>query len=211
MQCRVIARRTMKDDSKSDLPREEIDTSAELRQTLGERPIVLVGLMGAGKTTVGRRLAARLNLPFNDADAEIERAAGKTIPEIFTDHGEAAFRDGEKKVIARILQSGPQVLATGGGAFIDAQTRQEISKYGISVWLKADANLLLKRVSKRGGRPLLQGGNPKQILNRLVDERYPNYAKADITVESKDVPHLQIVQLIVDALEGHLFEKEPEE
>ena len=201
----------MKDDSKSDLPQEEIDTSTELRQTLGERPIVLVGLMGAGKTTVGRRLAARLNLPFNDADAEIERAAGKTIPEIFTDHGEAAFRDGEKKVIARILQSGPQVLATGGGAFIDAQTRQEISKYGISVWLKADANLLLKRVSKRGGRPLLQGGNPKQILNRLVDERYPIYAKADITVESKDVPHLQIVQLIVDALEGHLFEKEPEE
>ncbi|MGI9372026.1 MAG: shikimate kinase [Hyphomicrobiales bacterium] len=180
------------------------DIKEQLTTALGQRSIVLVGLMGAGKTTVGRRLAARLDLPFNDADAEIERAAGKTIPEIFEDHGEAAFRDGEKRVIARIMEEGPLVLATGGGAYMDADTRAAITEHGVSVWLKANTALLLKRVSKRGGRPLLKQGNPKQILKELVAKRYPVYGLANITVESKDVPHQQIVQLIVDALSHHL-------
>ena len=184
------------------------EENTALLSLLGARSIVLVGLMGAGKTTVGRRLAARLDLPFNDADAEIERAAGKTIPEIFADHGEEEFRAGEKRVIARILQTGPQVLATGGGAFMDVETRAIIDKAGISVWLKADTALLLKRVSRRGGRPLLQQGNPEQILNDLITKRYPVYGKANVTVESKDVPHQQIVTLIIEALTGHL--KEPE-
>lgn len=179
-------------------------TSKEMRDALKQRSIVLVGLMGAGKTTVGRRLAARLQLPFIDADAEIERAAGKAIPEIFEDHGEEAFRDGEKKVIARILETGPQVLATGGGAFMDEGTRNLIYEHGVSVWLKADTALLLKRVSKRGGRPLLKGGNPEAILKDLMTKRYPIYESADIMVESKDVPHQQIVQLIIDGLAGHL-------
>lgn len=179
-----------------------------LRKALDHRSIVLVGLMGAGKTTVGRRLAARLKLPFNDADGEIERAAGKTVPEIFADHGEEAFREGEKKVIARILKNGPLVLATGGGAFMDEQTRKVINDYGISVWLKADMPLLYKRVTRRGGRPLLEGGNVEEKLNKLIGERYPVYGKADITVESKDVPHSQIVHLIVSALAGHLSRKD---
>ena len=177
---------------------------SQVVEALGERTIVLVGLMGAGKTTVGRRLAARLQLPFVDADAEIERAAGKSIPEIFEDHGEEAFRDGEKRVIARILEKGPQVLATGGGAYMDEDTRTAIATHGISLWLKANTALLLKRVSRRGGRPLLKQGNPKKILNDLVEKRYPVYGHADITVESKDVPHQQIVQLIVEALSEHL-------
>ncbi|MGI9481019.1 MAG: shikimate kinase [Hyphomicrobiales bacterium] len=184
------------------------EENAALLSLLGARSIVLVGLMGAGKTTVGRRLAARLDLPFNDADAEIERAAGKTIPEIFADYGEEEFRAGEKRVIARILQSGPQVLATGGGAFMDAETRAIIGEAGISVWLKADTALLLKRVSRRGGRPLLQQGNPEQILNDLIAQRYPVYGLANVTVESKDVPHQQIVTLIIEALTGHLTEPE---
>jgi shikimate kinase len=194
----------MKNDRNKDPAQPENWTAKNICDALGNRSIVLVGLMGAGKTTIGRRLATRLELAFIDADTEIESAAGKAIPEIFTDHGEEAFRDGEKKVIARILQSGPQVLATGGGAFMDAETRCQILQHGISVWLKANSKLLLKRVSKRGGRPLLQGGDPKEILNRLVAERYPVYAEADITVESKDVPHMHIVQSIFDALGNHL-------
>ena len=175
-----------------------------LLSLLGNNSIVLVGLMGAGKTTVGRRLAARMDLPFVDADSEIERAAGKSVPEIFSDHGEEEFRAGEKRVIARILQSGPQVLATGGGAFMDAETRKAISKSGVSVWLKADTALLLKRVSKRGGRPLLQQGNPEKILNELIARRYPVYGTANVTVESKDVPHQQIVTAIIETLTEYL-------
>ena len=175
--------------------------------SLQDRSIVLVGLMGAGKTSVGRRLAQRLDLPFADADAEIERAAGKTIPEIFSDHGETEFRNGEKRVIARLLDSGPQILATGGGAFMDKETRDNIAERALSIWLNADVDLLLKRVKRRSNRPLLAQGDPKETLNRLIEERYPIYAMADIEVVSKDAPHQRIVSAIIRALQDH-FDKE---
>ena len=181
--------------------------AAKLVGALGSRSIVLVGLMGAGKTSVGRRLAQRLGLEFADADAEIERAAGKTIPEIFADHGEAEFRSGEKRVIARLLDEGPQILATGGGAFMDSETRSNISEKGLSVWLNADVDLLLKRVKRRSNRPLLAQGDPKETLNRLIDERYPVYALADVEVMSRDAPHQRIVTAIMKALKEH-FDQE---
>lgn len=185
-----------------------VNRNAEkLVDALGTRSIVLVGLMGAGKTSVGRRLAQRLGLEFADADAEIERAAGKTIPEIFADHGEAEFRSGEKRVIARLLDEGPQILATGGGAFMDSETRDNISEKGLSVWLNADVDLLLKRVKRRSNRPLLAQGDPKATLNRLIEERYPVYALADVEVMSKDAPHQRIVTAIMKALREH-FDQE---
>ncbi|MBO6635321.1 shikimate kinase [Parvibaculum sp.] len=165
-----------------------------------ERSIVLVGLMGAGKTTVGRRLARRLDLAFVDADAEIEEAAGETIPEIFERRGEAAFRAGEQRVIARLLSGPPQVLATGGGAYMDPVTRANIAARGISIWLKADLDILMKRVGKRGDRPLLQNGDPRATMQRLMEERYPVYAEADITIESLEGPHDAIVETIVEKL-----------
>jgi shikimate kinase len=171
-----------------------------IRRRLGDRVIVLVGLMGAGKSTVGRRLAEKLALPFVDADHEIEAAAGKTIPEIFADHGEAYFRDGERKVIARLLDGGAAVLATGGGAYINAETREMIGHKGISVWLKADLPLLMERVSRRSNRPLLKSGDPEAVMRRLIDERYPIYAKADITVMSRDIAHTAIVNDVIKAL-----------
>jgi shikimate kinase len=171
-----------------------------IRQRLGGRVIVLVGLMGAGKSTVGRRLAERLGLPFKDADHEIETAAGKTIPEIFADHGEAYFRDGERKVIARLLDSGAAVLATGGGAYVNPGTRDLIRKKGIAVWLKADLPLLMRRVSRRSNRPLLKNGDPEGVMRRLIEERYPIYAGADVTVMSRDVAHTAIVNDVIKAL-----------
>ncbi|MEQ8827075.1 MAG: shikimate kinase [Parvibaculum sp.] len=165
-----------------------------------ERSIVLVGLMGAGKTTVGRRLARRLDLAFVDADAEIEEAAGETIPEIFERRGEAAFRAGERRVIARLLSGPPQVLATGGGAYMDPVTRANIAARGISIWLKADLDILMKRVGKRGDRPLLQNGDPRATMQRLMEERYPVYAEADITIERLDGPHDTIVETRVERL-----------
>lgn len=168
---------------------------------LAERSIVLVGLMGAGKTTVGRRLAQRLGLPFVDADAEIERAAGETIPEIFERHGETAFRDGERRVIARLLERGPQVLATGGGAFMDETTRANIAARGISVWLKADLDVLMKRVGRRSGRPLLKADDPRAVMERLMAARYPVYAQADLTVESVEGPHDSVVEDVVARIE----------
>ena len=170
---------------------------------LDRRAIVLVGLMGAGKTTVGRRLASRLGLDFVDADAEIEKAAGESIPEIFKLRGEQVFREGERRVIARLLDDGPQVLATGGGAFMDEQTRAEIAGKGISVWLKADIDVLMKRVSKRGNRPLLKTADPRATMEKLMDERYPVYAGADITVESREGPHEAVVDAIVSALDDY--------
>lgn len=164
---------------------------------LDGRTIVMVGLMGAGKTTIGRRLAARLDLPFIDADAEIEQAAGKSIEDIFKDHGEAEFRDGERRVIARLLQEGPQILATGGGAFIDPQTREAVSSFGISVWLRASHKVLVDRVTRRDHRPLLKTGDPATIMRALMDKRYPFYRKADITVDSRDVAHEIIVNDVV--------------
>lgn len=172
----------------------------------GDRVIVLVGLMGAGKTTVGRRLANRLDISFVDADAEIEAAAGMTIPEIFAQHGEQHFREGERKVIARLLQQDGGVLATGGGAFMDPDTRAQIKRDAVSVWLRAEVGLLLKRVGRRNNRPLLKQGDPAEIMARLRDERYPVYAQADITVDSTDVPHEEIVDVIIAALQSYFSE-----
>ena len=166
--------------------------------------IILVGLMGAGKSAIGRRLASRLGMSFVDADDEIERAAGCSISDIFELHGEAAFRDGERRVIARLLARPPHVLATGGGAFMDPETRATIRECGISVWLRADLDLLVSRVSRRNDRPLLAGGDPCAILRRLMDERHPIYAEADVVVESRDGPHEQTVEAVLGALGAHV-------
>lgn len=176
-----------------------------LIEALGQRSVVLVGMMGAGKTSIGRRLATRLGLPFIDADVEIEAAAGMSIPEIFSEYGEPYFRAGEARVIMRLLRSGPQVLATGGGAFMDAQTRERISTHGISVWLKADLDTLLRRVKRRavGDRPMLKS-DPGEALKELMAKRYPLYEQADITIHSREVQHETIVEEIVDALKTHL-------
>jgi shikimate kinase len=172
---------------------------------LGGRSIVLVGMMGVGKSSVGRRLAARLSIPFVDADSEIETAAKMTIPEIFARHGEPYFRSGEARVIARLLESGPQVLATGGGAFMNADTRALISQKGVSVWLHADLDVLLRRTSKRrSDRPLLQTDDPSATLRALLAEREPIYALADLTVQSRDVPHEAIVADVMTALAAYL-------
>jgi shikimate kinase len=156
--------------------------------------------MGAGKSTVGRRLAARLNMPFVDADHEIEAAAGCTIPEFFERHGEAEFRDGESRVIARLLHGEPKILATGGGAFMNPETRKRIKRRSVSVWLRADLDLLVSRVTRRDNRPLLKQGDPREIMQRLMDERYPVYAEADIVVDSDEGPHEAVVERIVAAL-----------
>jgi len=175
-----------------------------IRGALGPRSIVLIGLMGAGKTAVGRRLANRLELPFIDADNEIEVAAGACISEIFAEHGETYFRQGERKVIARLLENGPQVLATGGGAYMSPETRANIKAHGLSVWLKADIKVLMKRVGRRDNRPLLAAGDPEKVMKKLMEERYPIYAEADVTVESRDVPHDVIVGAVIDALADRL-------
>lgn len=152
------------------------------------RTVVLVGLMGAGKTKIGRRIAARLDLPFFDSDEEIEAAAGETIEEIFRNRGEATFRDGERRVIARLLQGPVHVLATGGGAFMDPQTRGIIAQRGISVWLRADLDVLFARVLRRTNRPLLKTPDPRAVLAELIERRHPIYAEADITIDSGDGP-----------------------
>lgn len=164
------------------------------------KSLVLVGLMGAGKSSVGKRLASRLNLPFFDADTEIEKAAGASIPDIFAEHGEPAFRDGERRVIARLLEQSPIVLATGGGAFMNPETRARIRERGLSIWLKAELDVLVKRCSRRGNRPLLAGGDMRGVLSRLMDERYPVYADADITVLTGDGPHEGVVERIIATL-----------
>jgi shikimate kinase len=174
-----------------------------LKRQLEGRSIVLVGLMGVGKSSIGRRLAQRLALDFIDADAEIEQAAGKRIAEIFADHGETYFREGERRVISRLLESGQAVLATGGGAFMNPETRRNIAKHGLAVWLKADAELLMKRVRRRDDRPLLKTGDPETVMRRLIDERYPVYREADIIVESRDVPHDIMVSDVIRAIANH--------
>ncbi|MBM3557017.1 MAG: shikimate kinase [Alphaproteobacteria bacterium] len=166
-----------------------------------QRPIVLVGLMGAGKSSIGRRLAQRLGVAFVDADEEIEKAAGMTISEIFDHDGEAVFRDGERRVIARLLTGPVGVLATGGGAFMDPNTRTLIRDKAISIWLKAELEVLLKRVLRRSNRPLLRNGDPRDILRKLMNQRYPVYAEADITVETGEGPHEAVIDTIVAALE----------
>src|SRR5947199_205161 len=180
---------------------------ADVIAALGRRSVVLVGMMGAGKSTIGRRLAARLHLPFQDADAEIELAhAGMTIPEIFASHGEPYFRDGETRVIARLLDNGPGVLATGGGAFMREETRQRIRDKAVSLWLKADADTILKRVKRRADRPLLQTADAAATIGRLIEERHPAYQLADITIASRDVLHEKIVEECMAALHAYLCE-----
>lgn len=180
---------------------------ADIVSALGKRAIVFIGMMGAGKSTVGRRLAARLGLNFVDADVEIEAAAGMSIPEIFAAHGEQYFRDGEVRVIARLLEAAPCVVATGGGAWMRSETRERIRAKGISIWLKAESDVLLRRVKRRSDRPLLQTTDPAATIEKLVAERYPLYAEADLTLLSREVPHDRIVDecttALAEFLSGH--------
>ena len=178
-----------------------------LASRLNGRPLVLVGMMGAGKTTVGRRLAARLGRQFIDSDEEIERAAQMSIPEIFEQRGEGEFRAGEMRVIARLLKENDIVLATGGGAFVNSDTRALVKAGAVSVWLKADLDLLFERVSRRANRPLLKTADPKGTLEKLIAKRYPIYAEADLTVVSRDVPQDNVAGDVITALLDH-FKKE---
>ena len=187
----------------------ETEDTRALKAALGTRTIVLVGMMGAGKTSIGKRLAQRLGIPFNDADAEIERAAGMTIPEIFSTRGEAEFRLGEQRVIQRLLGEGASVLATGGGAFMNADTRKRIAEAGVSIWLKADFDVLLRRVKKRSNRPLLQTEDPEKTLRDLIETRYPTYAEATLTIHSRDVAHEVIVDEIIFELSSHFGLRTP--
>jgi len=177
---------------------------AEIIAALGARSIVLVGMMGVGKSTIGRRLSARLGMPFLDADAEIEAAAGMSIPDIFESRGEPDFRDGEARVIARLLDSGPAVLATGGGAFMRQDTRDRIRDKAVSIWLKAEADIIMRRVKRRSDRPLLQTADPESTVGRLISEREPVYQQADLTIWSRDVPHEKIVDECIEALHARL-------
>jgi shikimate kinase len=173
---------------------------ADITTALGTRSVVLVGMMGAGKSTIGRRLASRLRLPFLDADTEIEAAAGMSIPDIFESHGEPHFRDGEARVIARLLDNGPVILATGGGAFLREETRNRISDKAVSIWLKAEADIIMRRVKRRADRPLLKTADPAGTVERLIGEREPFYQHADLTIWSRDVPHEKIVDECIEAL-----------
>jgi len=181
-----------------------LSSEAAIVAALGARSVVLVGMMGAGKSSIGRRLAGRLCIPFADADNEIEIAAGMSIPDIFATYGEAYFRSGEARVIARLLEGGPRVLATGGGAFMNADTRGGVRTLGISVWLKAEFDVLMRRIKRRQDRPMLKTDDPGETLRALMAERYPVYAQADITIQSREVPHEKIVDEIVGALSARL-------
>lgn len=178
---------------------------SEIVAALGARAIVLVGMMGSGKSTVGRRLGARLHIPFLDADHEIEVAhAGMAITEIFAQHGEPYFRDGEARVIARLLDGGPCVIATGGGAVMREETRNRIRDKAVSIWLRADGDVILKRVKRRADRPLLQTADPAATIERLIAERTPFYQLADLSIASRDVPHEKVVGECIDVLHAHL-------
>lgn len=180
------------------------DSDARIAAALGRRSLVLVGMMGAGKSSIGRKLASKLGLPFVDADMEIEQAAGMSISDIFAKHGEPYFRAGEARVIARLLDGGPQVLATGGGAFMNSESRAAIRAKGISVWLKADFDVLMRRIKRRSDRPMLKTDDPAETLKRLLKERDPVYAEADVTVHSREVPHEIIIAEILAALAPRL-------
>jgi len=186
------------------VPDKETNTYRTPLTRLPTKPLVLVGMMGAGKTAIGRRLAERLDCPFLDADDEIETAAGCSISDIFALHGEAAFRDGERRVIKRLLDCSPTVLATGGGAFMDADIRQAVHDKGISIWLRADIETLWQRVRRRDHRPLLETENPRETLERLIQDRNPTYAEADITVDSDVGPLCKTVDRVMDAIEEFL-------
>ena len=177
---------------------------ADALSALRGHTIVLVGMMGAGKSSVGKRLAHALSLPFRDADEEIERAAGRTISEIFATRGEAEFREGERRVIARLLDMAPHVLATGGGAFMNPDTRALVKQKAISVWLKSDPEILARRVGRKGNRPLLEGRDARRVLSELLEKREPSYREADITVESAEGPHMATVDVIIAELKARL-------
>jgi shikimate kinase len=189
---------------------EPVNSEAAIAAALGARSVVLVGMMGAGKSSIGRRLAGRLGIPFADADGEIETAHRMSIPDIFTTYGEAYFRAGETRVIARLLEGGPQVLATGGGAFMNPDTRGAIEANGVSVWLKAEFDVLMRRIKRRQDRPLLKTEDPGETLRALMAERYPVYGEAHIAIQSREVPHEKIVDEIVGALAAWLAPKAPD-
>ncbi len=182
--------------------RQTSESAVRIQGFTPRRTIVLVGLMGAGKTKIGRRLSARLNLPFFDSDTEIEAAAGETIEEIFRNRGEAVFRDGERRVIARLLGQPVHVLATGGGAFMDPATRALIIRRGVSVWLRADLDVLLARVARRNNRPLLRRQDPRTVLAELIERRHPIYAEADVTIDSGEGPLELTTTRVIAALAG---------
>jgi len=175
-----------------------------VRAALNGRNIVFIGMMGSGKSAIGKRLAANLELPFIDSDTAIEEAAGMSIPDIFNTFGEPYFRDGERKVIARLLGEGPMVLATGGGAFMNEETRALIKARATSVWLKADLDTLMERVKRKNNRPLLQTADPEATMDRLLKEREPFYAIADVIVESRNESHESVVEAVIDSLIGFL-------
>jgi shikimate kinase len=200
----IAADHVPQDSLPQDRPPQDRPVESVLVEALGCRSIVLVGMMGAGKSSVGRKLGQRLALPFVDADTEIEVAAGMTIPEIFEVRGEGDFRAGEARVIARLLESGPQVLATGGGAFMNAETRHLIGQKGISIWLRADFDVLMRRIRRRTDRPLMRTADPEATLRDLMEKRYPVYALADLTIDSRDVLHDVIVDEMIAALIRHL-------
>jgi shikimate kinase len=181
-----------------------VSQEAEISAALGTRSIVLVGMMGVGKSTIGRRLSTRLRLPFVDADTEIEAAAGMSIPDIFETHGEPYFRDGEARVIARLIDSGSGVLSTGGGAFMREETRHRIHAKAVSIWLRADVDTIMRRVKRRVDRPLLQTADPAATVGRLIAEREPIYRQANLTIWSREVPHDKIVDECIDALHAWL-------
>jgi shikimate kinase len=191
------------------IPQTASPLEASIAEALGRRSIVLVGMMGSGKSSIGRRLALRLGIAFVDADTEIEKAAAMTIPDIFSVRGEDEFRAGEARVIGRLLEAGPQVLSTGGGAFMNPDTRAAVAANAISVWLDADFDVLMKRIRRRHDRPLLKTDDPAATLRKLMAERYPIYALADLTVESRDVSHDKIVDEIVSVLAGRLEGEQP--
>lgn len=194
--------------TREDSPRQERSRPpprpSDLVARLGDRPIILVGMMGAGKSSIGKRLAVRLGVEFKDADTEIEQAANATIEEIFEQYGEEFFRSGERRVIQRLLSDGPAVVATGGGAFSDPDTRKAICDTGVAIWLKADLEVLLARVKRRSNRPLLKGPDPEGTMRRLVEERYPDYEQAPIHIHSREVSHDVVIEEILVALDDYL-------
>lgn len=202
----------MTEPTTSGNPERQDDAAAALKAALGGRSIVLVGMPGSGKSSVGRRLAQRIGLDFVDADAKIEEAAnGMSIADIFAKHGEPEFRNLEARVIARLLETGAAVIATGGGAFMRAETRDKVRAHGISLWLSAEIPLLLERVKRKSNRPLLQGSDPEGVLRKLLSAREADYRQADVTVISRDIPHEEVVNAIVEALGEFLdVESEPQ-
>ena len=183
-------------------------TAARLMSTLGGRSRVFVGLRGGGQSTIGKRVATMLDLPFHDADYEIEQAAQMSVPELFKAYGEPAFRDLERRVILRLIKQGPMVLATGGGAYMNDETRHAIAENGISVWLNAELDVLMERVSRRQNRPLLQNDNPRAVMEKLMAERYPVYAKADLTVNSRKARRDVVARDVIRTVERHLSKQE---